>query len=203
MSHGRLFVISGPSAVGKGTVVNEIMKSSKNVKLSISATTREPREGETEGVSYFFMTEEKFKGKAAAGGFLEYANVHGHYYGTPKAPVEESLAAGMDVILEIDVQGAMKVKESYGEGTYIFILPPSLEELRHRIVGRGTEAKEDIELRMGKAMGEMEYLDRYDYFIVNDELGETVETLKCIMAAQHQKIDEKSENLLSRYKEEA
>lgn len=202
MLKGRLFVISGPSAVGKGTIINEILNSKDRISLSVSATTRAPREGETDGVSYYFLTQEDFEARIKNDGFLEYAYVHGNYYGTPKAPVEEYLEKGWDVILEIDVQGAMKVKESYGDGAYIFILPPSIKELRNRINKRGTESAEAVELRMSKAMGEIEYLDKYDYFIINDDLDEAVKAVSAIMASEHQKVDKSAEALLSRFKEE-
>ncbi len=184
MLKGRLFVISGPSAVGKGTIVDNIIKASDDVSLSVSATTRAPRDGETEGVSYFFMSEEEFKSKIDEGGFLEYANVHGNYYGTPKAPVEECLSAGRDVILEIDVQGAMQVMRSYGGAIGIFILPPSIEELRSRIENRGTESAEDIELRMSRALDEIGHIGSYDYFVVNDDLREAVDTVRAIMTSE-------------------
>ena len=170
MSEAKLFIISGPSAVGKGTIVKRIIEAEDDIHLSVSATTREPRPGEQDGVSYYFLTDDEFRSKIDASGFLEYASVHGHFYGTPKAPVLEKLKEGYDVILEIDVQGAMKVKESYADGIFIFILPPSLEELRNRIVHRGTESEADIELRMGKAEAEMDYLSHYDYYVVNDDL---------------------------------
>lgn len=202
MTQGRLFIISGPSAVGKGTIVRQLLESSDRVSLSVSATTRKPREGEEEGIHYYFLKDEEFQEKVEQNGFLEHAEVHGHCYGTPKAPVLEQLEQGRDVILEIDVQGAMQVKESFASGTYIFILPPSLEELRNRILNRGTESPEDVELRMGKAMAEMAYLDRYDYYVVNDDLASAVETVQSIMKAQHQKIDDQAEELLNMYKGE-
>lgn len=202
MPQGRLFVISGPSAVGKGTIVKKIMNSSENVSLSVSATTRGPREGEEHGVHYYFITDDEFLKRVENGGFLEHASVHGHYYGTPKQPVLDKLSAGCDVILEIDVQGAMQVKKSYDSGVYIFILPPSLHELRERINARGAESEADVELRMGKAMAEMSYLDKYDYFVINDDLEEAVETVREIMNAEHHKIDEKAALLLAKYKGE-
>ena len=129
MADAKLFVISGPSAVGKGTIVKEILNSGEKIHLSVSATTRDPRPGETEGVSYYFMSDEEFRSRIEKGGFLEYAEVHGHFYGTPKDPVMSRMAEGYDVILEIDVQGAMQVKKTYPEGSFIFILPPSMESV--------------------------------------------------------------------------
>lgn len=201
MSGGKLFVISGPSGVGKGTIVNEIMSSSSGIKLSVSATTRSPRDGEIDGSSYFFMSETEFKEKISEDGFLEYAYVHGHYYGTPKKPVIDALKEGFDVILEIDVQGAMQVKSSYKDGIYIFVLPPSMEQLESRIRTRGTESEDDIALRLGKALGEIRYLNEYDYSIVNDDLNFAVHETKAIMRAEHCRIDDAA-MLIAKYEEE-
>ena len=201
MTAGKLFIISGPSAVGKGTIVKRITDSDENIRVSVSATTREPREGETEGVSYYFMTDGEFQKSVKEGGFLEHASVHGHYYGTPKAPVMSQLEEGHDVILEIDVQGAMQVKESCPEGVFIFILPPSLEELRSRILHRGTESQEDIEIRMNAAEKELEYLPHYDYCVVNEDLDKAVESVKKIMETVHWKVDDAA-GILKRIKGE-
>lgn len=201
MTAGKLFIISGPSAVGKGTIVKRITDSDENIRVSVSATTREPREGETEGVSYYFMTDGEFQKSVKEGGFLEHASVHGHYYGTPKAPVMSQLEEGHDVILEIDVQGAMQMKESCPEGVFIFILPPSLDELRSRILHRGTESKEDIEIRMNAAEKELEYLPHYDYCVVNEDLDKAVESVKKIMETVHWKVDDAA-GILKRIKGE-
>lgn len=201
MSEAKLFIISGPSAVGKGTIVKRIIEAEDDIHLSVSATTREPRPGEQDGVSYYFLTDDEFRSKIDASGFLEYASVHGHFYGTPKAPVLEKLKEGYDVILEIDVQGAMKVKESYPDGIFIFILPPSLEELRNRIVHRGTESEADIELRMGKAEAEMDYLSHYDYYVVNDDLEDAVASVCAIIEAEHHSVDD-ADAVLKRIKGE-
>ncbi len=201
MTAGRLFIISGPSAVGKGTIVKRITDSDENIRVSVSATTRDPREGETEGVSYYFMTDGEFQKSVKEGGFLEHASVHGHYYGTPKAPVMSQLEEGHDVILEIDVQGAMQVKESCPEGVFIFILPPSLDELRSRILHRGTESQEDIEIRMNAAEKELEYLPHYDYCVVNEDLDKAVESVKKIMETVHWKVDDAA-GILKRIKGE-
>ena len=200
MTAARLFIISGPSAVGKGTIVKRILKSDGKVHLSVS-TTRNPREGEEEGVSYYFMSDEQFVKAVGEGGFLEHASVHGHYYGTPKAPVMSQLKAGRDVILEIDVQGAMQVKESYPDGVFIFILPPSVDALRSRIMHRGTESEEDIQVRLGAAQREMEYLEHYDYYVVNDDLEKAVDSVKKIMAAEHWKVTDAA-GILKRIKGE-
>lgn len=201
MTAARLFIISGPSAVGKGTIVKRILKSDGKVHLSVSATTRNPREGEEEGVSYYFMSDEQFVKAVGEGGFLEHASVHGHYYGTPKAPVMSQLKAGRDVILEIDVQGAIQVKESYPDGVFIFILPPSVDALRSRIMHRGTESEEDIQVRLGAAQREMEYLEHYDYYVVNDDLEKAVDSVKKIMAAEHWKVTDAA-GILKRIKGE-
>ena len=201
MTAARLFIISGPSAVGKGTIVKRILKSDGKVHLSVSATTRNPREGEEEGVSYYFMSDEQFVKAVGEGGFLEHASVHGHYYRTPKAPVMSQLKAGRDVILEIDVQGAMQVKESYPDGVFIFILPPSVDALRSRIMHRGTESEEDIQVRLGAAQREMEYLEHYDYYVVNDDLEKAVDSVKKIMAAEHWKVTDAA-GILKRIKGE-
>ena len=201
MTAARLFIILGPSAVGKGTIVKRILKSDGKVHLSVSATTRNPREGEEEGVSYYFMSDEQFVKAVGEGGFLEHASVHGHYYGTPKAPVMSQLKAGRDVILEIVVQGAMQVKESYPDGVFIFILPPSVDALRSRIMHRGTESEEDIQVRLGAAQREMEYLEHYDYYVVNDDLEKAVDSVKKIMAAEHWKVTDAA-GILKRIKGE-
>lgn len=190
--NGKLFVISGPSGAGKGTIVNAVMDQAdpSGTALSISMTTREPRPGEEDGVNYFFVTKEEFRRQIEAGGFLEYAEVYDHYYGTPKSKVMEKLNQGKDVILEIDIQGALNVKRAFPEGVLIFILPPSMEVLRSRLTGRGTDAPEVIERRLSKTRGELTFIDRYDYGVVNDDLEEAVETVQAIMRAEHARVDE-------------
>ena len=187
---GRLFVISGPSAVGKGTVVKRILSECENIQVSVSATTRKPRSGEEHGVHYYFMSDAEFNKMVDDGGFLEYALVHGHHYGTPKKAVEEQLSRGNDVILEIDVQGAAQVKSAGAEAVYIFVMPPSMDELRRRFDKRGTESADDIELRMSKAAGEIRRIAEYDYFIVNDDLDTAVEAVKAIISSEHHRIQE-------------
>lgn len=190
--NGKLFVISGPSGAGKGTIVNAVMDQAdpSGTALSISMTTREPRPGEEDGVNYFFVTKEEFRRQIEAGGFLEYAEVYDHYYGTPKSKVVEKLNQGRDVILEIDIQGALNVKKAFPEGVLIFILPPSMEVLRNRLTGRGTDAPEVIERRLSKTRGELTFIDRYDYGVVNGDLEEAVETVQAIMWAEHARVDE-------------
>lgn len=211
MTEGRLYVISGPSAVGKGTIVTTMIKDSDSIDLSVSATTRGPREGEEEGVHYFFVTKEKFEEGIRNGDFLEYAEVHANYYGTPLAPVKEKLRKGRDVILEIDVQGAMNVKKVYPDAVTIFILPPDMKSLSQRLAGRGTESAEQTALRLGKAMAEMGYLSGYDYYVVNDDLEKAIGEVSEIMKAErhkddsgvsHLKVNGRADSILKRYKEE-
>ena len=202
---GKLFILSGPSGAGKGTICKEVLAqtSRDDVQLSVSMTTRNPRNGETEGVSYYFVSKEEFLRKIEAGGLLEHAEVYGNYYGTPKQPVIEKLAAGIDVILEIDMQGALKVKENYPDGVFIFILPPSMSELRKRLTGRGTETSEAIEMRLGETLKELSYIDKYDYCVVNGKLEEAVNRVKSILIAEHSRVTFTAEELISKYKEEA
>ena len=180
MREGKLFVISGPSGTGKGTICDRIIKENDDVALSISMTTRKPREGEIDGVNYYFVTDEEFERAIAEDGFLEYARVYEHSYGTPKKAVLARLSEGTDVILEIDTQGAMNIKRKYPEGVFIFIKPPSMHELRKRIEGRGKDDPDIIELRLGEAEKEMQLADEYDYCVVNDDLDEAVEKVKKI-----------------------
>ena len=202
---GKLFILSGPSGAGKGTICKELLAqtSRDDVQLSVSMTTRNPRNGETEGVSYYFVSKEEFLRKIEAGGLLEHAEVYGNYYGTPKQPVIEKLAAGIDVILEIDMQGALKVKQNYPDGVFIFILPPSMSELRKRLTGRGTETAEAIEMRLGETLKELSYIDKYDYCVVNGKLEEAVNRVKSILIAEHSRVTFTAEELISKYKEEA
>ena len=201
---GELFVVSGPSGAGKGTICRELLtaKEGKGIALSVSATTRKPREGEEEGVSYYFIDKETFLKRVEEGGFLEYAEVYGNYYGTPKQNVIDKLEQGIDVMLEIDIQGAMKVKESYPEGIFIFILPPSLEELRNRLIKRGTDSMETIELRLSKTMDEIRNIMGYDYFIINDDLAEAVEKVKDLVSAEHSRVNDHGRELIEYFEEE-
>lgn len=204
MKHaGKLFILSGPSGAGKGTICKELLKEQPDLDLSVSMTTRKPRTGEKEGVSYYFTTKEDFLHKIEAGGFLEYAEVYGNYYGTPKQPVLDKLEEGIDVILEIDMQGALKVKENYPNGVFIFILPPSMSELRKRLTGRGTETQEAIEMRLGETLKELSYIDKYDYCVVNEQLDEAVTRVKSIVIAESSKVTFTAKELISKYKEEA
>lgn len=198
---GKLFIISGPSGAGKGTICKRLVEDTK-VEISVSMTTRKPRPGEVEGVSYYFTTKEEFLKEAEADGLLEYAEVYGNYYGTPKAKVIEKLESGIDVVLEIDIQGALNVKEVYPKGIFIFILPPSMTELRKRITGRGSETEEAINLRLSETLKEVSYIDKYDYCVVNGELEEAVARVKAIVTAEHSRVSKSIYKLIEMYKEE-
>lgn len=187
---GLLIVLSGPSGVGKGTVRKAIFESSDNdFQYSISMTTRNMRKGEEEGVDYFFRTKEEFEALIEAGEMLEYAEYVGNYYGTPLFYVEETLAKGKDVFLEIEVQGARQVKEKVPDGVFIFLTPPDLEELRSRIVNRGTDHADVIDQRMKVAKEEIEMMALYDYAVVNDEVPKAVKRIKEIIASEHFRVD--------------
>ena len=187
-SRGLLLVVSGPSGAGKGTICNALVGSHPEIFLSVSATTRKPREGEIEGKSYYFMQEEQFKDKIASGGFIEWACFCGNYYGTPKDKVEQLLDEGKDVILEIEVQGAMKVRSEYPEAVFVFVLPPSMHELRNRIVGRGTETEEVINERLKTAAWEFSHIAKYNYILLNDNIESAVERFSAIICAEKARV---------------
>lgn len=188
MSKGFLLVISGPSGVGKGTVCDELLKEVNDVVMSVSATTREMRPGEVDGESYFFVDDKKFEEMVKNEEFLEHANVHAHKYGTPKKFVFDKIKDGEVVILEIDVQGALQVKKVYDEAVFIMLLPPSMVELKNRIVGRNTETEEAINLRMSNALKELDFVTDYDYFVVNDTVHEAVQNIKAIIDAEKHRV---------------
>ena len=182
---GLLLVVSGPSGVGKGTLVKALMDRNSKIKMSVSATTREPRPGEIEGIHYFFKTEEEFKEMVDRGEFLEYIHVFGSkYYGTPRSFVEQHLSSGFDVILEIDVQGAMKVKQSFPDAVLIFITAPSMSEIKSRLIGRGTETMEQVEKRFATAFEEVKMIPKYDYVVVNDVVDVAVHHMEAILEAE-------------------
>lgn len=180
---GILIVISGFSGAGKGTLMKKLLQTYDNYALSISMTTRQPREGERNGVEYFFATKEQFEENINRDGFIEYACYCGNYYGTPKKYVEEQLEAGKDVILEIEIQGALEVKEQFPESLLLFVTPPTAEELQRRLVGRGTETEEVINKRLARASEESEGIEAYDYIVVNDDLEVCVEELHSLVNA--------------------
>lgn len=189
MNHkGLLIVISGFSGAGKGTLVKKLIENYDQYALSISMTTRSPREGEVDGREYFFATKEQFEGKIKENGFIEYAQYCGNYYGTPKDYVKKQLEDGKDVILEIEIQGAMKVKEQFPDAVLLFVMPPSIATLHQRLVGRGTETKEVITERLLRADEEAVGIEDYDYIIVNDDLDTCVRELHELLDKTHKEI---------------
>ena len=186
---GLLIVVSGPSGTGKGTICKALIEKRDDVFLSVSATTRQPREGEQNGVHYHFLSKAEFEQNIENGQMLEHAVFCGNYYGTPKKAVDQMLEAGKNVILEIEVQGAMKVREKYPEGVYVFVLPPSMAELRRRLTGRGTETDEVVEERLKTALKEFNYIEKYNYILLNDEVDKAVKRLESIIDAEHCRIE--------------
>lgn len=180
---GILIVISGFSGAGKGTLVKALLKKYDNYALSISMTTRKPREGERDGVEYFFTDRERFEETIRQNGLIEYAQYCGNYYGTPRDYVERQMQAGNNVILEIEIQGALKIKEQFPESLLIFVTPPSAEELKRRLVNRGTESSDVIEKRLARASEESEGMEAYDYIVVNDDLEVCVEEVHQLVEA--------------------
>lgn len=182
MHKGTLYVFTGPSGAGKGTLISRLLAEDDRIFYSISATTRAPRPGETDGVQYYFLKKEDFEAKIAQNAFLEHAKYVDNYYGTLEAPVNEKLAAGKDVILEIEVQGAMQVHEKRPDAVMVFIAPPSFEELASRLRGRGTEDEAKVLKRLETAKGELAQQDKFDYVVVNDTVDRAVEELHGILA---------------------
>lgn len=178
---GKLFVISGSSGVGKGTLLNALLAQHPDIKLSISATTRTPRPGETDGVNYFFTKKEDFKESIKNGEFLEWAEFNGNFYGTKQAYVEKTLNKGKNLILEIETKGALQIKQKLPDSILIFIMPPSLEELEHRLRGRNTESEEAIQNRLKEAFREIECSKNYDHKVVNDDLTRALKELEGII----------------------
>ena len=180
---GQLIVFSGPSGVGKGTILAKYMQGRSDICYSVSATTRAPRPGEVDGRQYFFLTRQEFEKMIEEGRMLEYAQYNGNYYGTPSRFVEEKLQAGVDVVLEIEVQGAAKVRAACPEALFVFVLPPSFETLRSRLTGRGTEDEATVQKRLNAALDELRQASAYDYVIVNDDLDQAVEELSAVVKA--------------------
>ena len=180
---GRLYVFTGPSGTGKGTILHRVLPQDDRLFVSVSATTRAPREGEQDGVHYF-LTRESFEQKIEQNAFLEYAQYVGNYYGTLEAPVDEQLARGNDVILEIEVQGAMQIHKKRPDAVMVFVAPPSLEELESRLRGRGTETESKIQRRMETAHKELTYMKEFDYVVVNDDLERAVGDFQAILRAE-------------------
>lgn len=193
MSKGTLTVISGFSGAGKGTLMKRLLEKYDSYVLSISATTRKPREGEADGREYFFKTKEEFEEMISRGQLLEHACYVGNYYGTPKPWVEEQMAAGRDVLLEIEIQGARNIKKQYPEALLVFITPPSADELLKRLTGRGTETPEVIRNRINRAAEEAQGMEDYDYLLVNDDLDLCTEQLNQVIQSTHHKMKENLE----------
>ena len=187
MSKGILVVVSGFSGAGKGTVMKRLLEKYDDYALSVSVTTRAPRPGEEDGIAYFFRSREEFEQLIREDALIEYAQYVENYYGTPRSYVEEQLSAGRNVILEIEIQGALKVKEKFPNTLLLFVTPPSAEELRKRLEGRGTETQEVIDGRMKRAIEEAEYMDQYDYLVVNDELDVCVEEMHHLIQGEHER----------------
>lgn len=197
---GLLLVMSGPSGAGKGTICKELVKD-ENIKYSISQTTRAPRGSEENGKDYFFLSTEEFEQRINTDGFLEWAKVYDRYYGTPRDFVEEVIDDGKACILEIDVQGALKIRDSFPEAVLIFILPPSLSELYRRLKDRGTESEEQIQTRMSWVLGEIAQIEKYDYVIVNDDLAKAVTEARAIVESEKCRVIRQSD-ILAKFQEE-
>lgn len=198
---GTLIVISAPSGAGKGTVISNLLEKENNLWLSVSATSRAPRTNDIEGETYYFYSKEEFENKIKEGYFLEYAEYAGNYYGTPKKIIEEKLNEGIDVILEIEIQGAMQIKNLIPESIFIFIMPPTLEELKRRLVGRNTDSKEKIIERFKIAYKEINEVSKYNYVVVNDEVDNAVSKIQAIIKAEKCRVDRIEEVLLSNEEE--
>lgn len=194
MSKGILFVLSGPSGVGKGTVLDRVFDQYQDVEYSVSMTTREPRPGEVEGEDYFFVSTSEFKKCKDNDGFIESACVHGNFYGTPKNFVQEALKEGRDIILEIDINGARQVRKNFEDAVYIFLTPPSFDELKNRLIKRDSESKADLEIRLRNARSEMSDADDYDYKVVNDKVDSAAERIIEIIEKEKRRRKDKNDS---------
>lgn len=195
MAEGLLIVISGPSGVGKGTIIDALLKDNPKLSFSISATTRGPRPNERDGVEYHFIPESEFLRKIMEDEFLEYAKVHGCYYGTPRGNVREKLSRGEDVLLDIDVQGGLQVRKRFPHGVFIFLVPPTFDELRRRLELRHTEDPGAISHRLADAKEELEHMGEYDYLVTNDALDNAVADVKAIVRAEKCKLSRRHEEI--------
>lgn len=198
---GKLYVFSGPSGAGKGTITRALLEED-NVDLSISMTTRAPREGEEEGKHYFFVSKEEFQSNIDKGMMLEWAKVYDNMYGTPKETVMKKLERGHDVILEIDIQGGLQVKKAMPETVLVYILPPSLAKLRARLEGRQTDSPEIIEARLSEALNEIKLMGEYDYYVINEEIEQAIADTKSIMNAEKHRTPDKVKSIIARYERE-
>ena len=199
---GNLIVISGPSGAGKGTIIQEVLKKNSNVWLSISMTSREPRSNDIPDKTYYFVTKSEFEERIKKGIFLEYALYNGNYYGTPRDKISDMLNSGKDVILEIEIQGALKVKEMVPDAIFIFILPPSMDELRKRLVKRGTDSIEKIMNRFQTAYQEINEITKYNYVVINDEVENAVLKVLAIMLSERSRVDRIEDIYLNNMEEE-
>ncbi|MFR8172285.1 MAG: guanylate kinase [Marvinbryantia sp.] len=192
-ARGILLVISGFAGTGKGTLVSALLEKYDNYALSVSATTRSPRPGEVDGVHYFFKTKEEFQEMIRAEELIEYAQYVENFYGTPRAYVEQKLAEGKDVILEIEMQGALKIKEKFPDTLLLFVVPPDADTLQKRLTGRGTETLDVIKKRLHRAVEETDYILKYDYLVVNDDIDECVEETHAIIQSEHFRVGRNEE----------
>ncbi len=196
-----LVVISGPSGAGKTTIIKAVLSRRKDLIFSVSCTTRPRRPGEVHGKDYFFITEQEFRKMIERDEFIEWAEVHGHLYGTPRKFIDKAFKEGKSVLLDIDVQGAMKVMETFSDGVFIFVAPPSMEDLEKRLRKRGTESDEDIKRRLEDAKWELGFMERFEYLIINDDLDDAIDKLNSIITAEGIKI-KRLEDEIRMYKEE-